>query len=430
MWHLKRLLLASVLLCGCGPKGSDPQKSDSLNPAVAQGDAEATVTAVAANADEMAVTGREIDPELCLLPMPAPLPTASTGEFSDYAWRQFVALSWPAKEGQRGEPDCNKPLAAPGPTVWQSFKTTDEVFLADAEDPGPWNSDMSAVTLQYTAKANASLPVEQGIAQAVGGWLIDQAGNPTYYAISINETSYDYVRENSYFDQAVVSSATNITFPTGSLEIKAAWKILSGSDSAGRFLTMQAQVALFDSAGKPTGATREATVGLVGLHIVYKAENYPQWLWATFEQVDNVFGPHGSGSYRNPSCTGEYCDDNVSPKTSGQPFDVPNQVMRVTPLDKSVESTNSHWQSVVADTPLEYYRLISPQWPVDPNDPGNPQGSPTPGVVANVTMETYIQPTSSCMDCHSTARVPGNAVKSNYSFIFLFAQAPAAGGAQ
>jgi hypothetical protein len=26
------------------------------------------------------------------------------------------------------------------------------------------------------------------------------------------------------------------------------------------------------------------------------------------------------------------------------------------------------------------------------------------------------------MDCHSTARVPGDAVKSNYSFVFLFAQ--------
>ena len=79
---------------------------------------------------------------------------------------------------------------------------------------------------------------------------------------------------------------------------------------------------------------------------------------------------------------------------------------------------------MLAGTPFAFYRLISPQWPSDPNDPGNPQGSPTPGTVANLTMESYIQPTSSCMDCHSTARVPNGSIKSNYSFIFLFAQTP------
>jgi hypothetical protein len=31
------------------------------------------------------------------------------------------------------------------------------------------------------------------------------------------------------------------------------------------------------------------------------------------------------------------------------------------------------------------------------------------------------------MDCHSTARVPNNSVKTNYSFLFLFAQSPRQG---
>jgi hypothetical protein len=57
-----------------------------------------------------------------------------------------------------------------------------------------------------------------------------------------------------------------------------------------------------------------------------------------------------------------------------------------------------------------------------------PDGTPTPGTVANVVLESYIQPTSSCMDCHSTARVPNNNIKTNYSFIFLFAQRPSAAG--
>lgn len=361
---------------------------------------------------------------LCDFPLVAPAATASIAAFSDYAWREFLALNWPVKDGERGTPDCNKALGSDSETVWQSFKTTDELFLKNAADPGPWNSPEMPKVLHYTSKANASLPLEESIAQAVGGWLIDQNKNPTYYAISVNETSYNYVVSNQYYNAELVSKASNVSFPSGALEIKAAWKILQGGDDPKRFFKQRALVENFDSDGKPTGTTTEQLVGLVGMHIVYKAEGYPQWLWATFEQVDNIVGPHGTGSYYNPKCSGEYCEPNISPKKSGQPFDSPNQVNRVTPITEQVSNQNSHWQSIVADTPFRYYQLIVPQWPSDPNNPGNPQGTPTPGVAANVTMESYIQPTSSCMDCHSTARVPGDSVKSNYSFIFLFAQSP------
>lgn len=52
--------------------------------------------------------------------------------------------------------------------------------------------------------------------QAVGGWLIDQAGNPTYYDISANETSYNYIVANQFYNADVVSKANNIYFPMGS----------------------------------------------------------------------------------------------------------------------------------------------------------------------------------------------------------------------
>ena len=371
-----------------------------------------------------------VDPSLCNFPETPPAPTATMSAFATYAWQQFVALNWPVQSGQRGVANCDEALGAPGQTVWESFKTTDELFLTNAQDPGPWNGGAGQPALRYAAKANASLPVEESIAQAVGGWLIDQNGSPTYYFIAVNETSYNYVRSNQYYNANIISQATNVTFPDGALETKAAWKVIQDNDDATRFLTMQAQVEVFDSESNPTGTTRTATVGLVGLHIIYKPVGFPQWVWATFEQVDNLSSAQGHASYFNPNCSGDYCDANVSPKTSGQPFTTPNQITRITPLASDVVTVNSQWQNTVAGTPFQYYQLISPQWPADPLDPGNPQGSPTPGVVANVTMESYIQPTSSCMDCHSTARVPGDAVKSNYSFIFLFAQSPVAGGAQ
>ncbi len=384
----------------------------------------------AKKASELAVTPEPaapeaIDKKYCQLPTQAPDPGAGFSEFSDFAWRQFVALNWPVLADQRGQPNCDAHLGDGDPTVWESYKTTSEIFFPDARDPGPWNTGLGAERiLTQAAKADAKLPVEEQIAQAVGGWLIDQRGKPAYYSISVDKTSYDYVVTNGYYNAEVVSAAPKIAFPSGALEVKASWKILTDADDPARYHRMQARVATFDDNGQPTGDTEAATVGLVGMHIVYKAEGFPQWTWATFEQIDNVDPHQGHASFYNADCSGDYCTPNISPKTSGQPFTMPNQITRITPILPTVAEVNTTWQAKVAGTPWQYYQLISPQWPTDPNDPGNPQGSPTPGVVANVTMESYIQSTSSCMDCHSTARVPGGRVKSDYSFIFLFAKTP------
>lgn len=366
------------------------------------------------------------------LPATAPDPQADLADFSEYTWRLFAALNWPALPGQRGVPDPAASLGDPGPTVWQTYKRTDQIFLTDAVNPGPWNAGATATaSLHYHSKAPDSLPLPPSIQQAVGGWLTDIHSNPTYYEIGVNQTSYDYIRTNGFYNANTVNQAARVAFPTGSLEVKASWRILTAADNPDRYHTLATQVMTFDAAGKPTNTYRDATVGLVGLHIVYQAPGFPQWVWATFEHVDNApdaddaTGTKAAWSYYNADCTGEYCEPNVSPVASGQPFATPNQVTRITPIRPAVAASNARWQQLLTGTAFQYYRLIAPQWPSDPNDPGNPQGTPTPGTVANITMESYIQPTSSCMDCHSTARVPNSSIKSNYSFLFLFAQTPA-----
>lgn len=359
----------------------------------------------------------------------APWPRAGLAEFSDYAWRLFVAVNWPVARGQRGVPDCRLPLGAPGRTVWESYKTVDQIFLANAADPGPWNRGGYAGTLRFRSKAPGELPLEDAIDQAVGGWVIDQRGNPTYYHVAVNEVGYDYIRRNRYYDAGVLNRGPRIDFPTGALEVKGAWRIVERAD-AGRYHTIPARVMTFDAAGRPTGRYRDALLGLTGLHVVYKAPGFPQWTWATFEHMDNApdaASPTGTWSYFGQGCTGPHCTPNVSPTRAGIPFGVPNPVVRLSPIRPEVAAVNARWQSAVASTPFRYYRLIAPQWPSDPDDPGVPDGSPTPGTVANVVMETYIQPTSSCMDCHSTARVPNSSAKTNYSFLFGFAKSPRQG---
>lgn len=354
-------------------------------------------------------------------------------EFADYAWRLFVALNWPTKPDERGVPDCSAALGF-GPTVWETYKTTDQVFLPNAEDPGPWlDGELGQPPLLYRSKVPTNLPVEQSIRQAVGGWLVAQNGWPTYYQIGIDETSYNYIRRNRYYNADVVSRARSIDFPDDSLEIKAAWRVLEPGESSDDFHTRVADVMIFDDEGNPTGETREVRVGLVGFHAIFKAVGFPQWIWTTFEHRRNapLNGEETAGtwSYFDAACSGPYCTPNVSPRETGQPFTSPNQITRLAPLAAAVAAANTTWTArpEIASTPFAHYRLISPQWPTAPNDPGQPQGAPTPSTVANITLESYIQPISSCMDCHSTAQVPGNAVKSNHSFLFLFANRPSGG---
>lgn len=376
----------------------------------------------------------------CQPPTSAPAANASQQAFDDYSWQLFVALNWPAQAGQRGQPDCNQPLGSAGPTVWQSYKTVSEIFLPNGANPGPWNAPLGKRSLgiiNIAALKNTS--VVQAVDQAVGGWLIDQRGNPTYYDISANQASYDYIVQNGFYNANTVAKAQSIAFPAQATEVKAAWRVLTRQDDASRYLTTQAEVAQFDAQGRPTGSTAPATLGLVGLHIIVKAPGYPQWVWATFEQVDNVPGASaGSSPYSYYNASAPAASVNQSPcnwqhqgsqlvctPKPGATFQTPDPLSRVTPIASSTAAVNSQYQQSLSSSVLRYYQLVTTQRPLMPDNPGNPLGQPTPALAANVTMESYIQPNSSCMNCHSMATPVNSAVRSDFSYLFKFAKAPA-----
>src|SRR5436853_7374442 len=56
--------------------------------------------------------------------------------FECMMWQNFVYVNWPALAGQRGVPNSKAKFGAPGPTVWESYKTSDQVFLPGAANPG------------------------------------------------------------------------------------------------------------------------------------------------------------------------------------------------------------------------------------------------------------------------------------------------------
>jgi hypothetical protein len=343
-------------------------------------------------------------------------------DFDEYAWLMFVAMNWPASETERGMPDLLKQIGDPGAVVWQSLRTSESVFQANGADPGNWNAGwdtrggykMAFKSSDISKVSAVAAEHLKSIDQAVGGSLNDQDGNYTYYQKFMNKTEYTYVHDKKYYDKSILNAETSdLILPNQSMEVKSSWKIMTAKDTQSEFFTTPAIVE------QPDGTSLDTIVGLVGLHITMKTPGAPQWVWATFEHKNNVPGDPGSTatsfSYNNPDC--DTCTDNQA-----MPISVPTQVTRYTPIEPDAVAANSKWQGLLTGTVFENYQLITMQWPSDPNDPGNPGGSPTPNISANTTMETYIQRVSNCMTCHNSAGTTNGIIKTDYSFLFLEAQ--------
>lgn len=343
--------------------------------------------------------------------------------FDEFSWQMFVAMNWPAKSGERGIPDRNKKIGDPGEVVWLTYKTSDETFLAKGADPGPWNKagkDYSfSFFLDEVTKVDSDIMSHlSSTNQAVGGPLIDQNGNYTYYSRQLNRTEYDFIRDNEFYNQGVLENlGHDLNLPFQSMEVKSAWRILTDKDKKERFYTVEAEIK------PPKGEKYKALVGLVGLHLTYKAKNHPQWIWATFEHEDNapvqvkdgskpVVKPGVQYSYYNPKCSLEDCPPNQSTK-----YPKPTQLTRRTDIRAEAASSNQKWQQLLKGTVWENYMLVTTQW-----SKSKGKNKPRPRLSANITMESYIQLNSSCMNCHKTATIKGTTYGTDYSFLFLGAE--------
>ncbi|WFU54502.1 hypothetical protein QA639_33570 [Bradyrhizobium pachyrhizi] len=169
-------------------------------------------------------------------------------------------------------------------------------------------------------------------------------------------------------------------------------------------------------------------VGLVGMHIGHKSETSPQWIWATFEQIDNldvdrVAHPNLRPSFFDPDCP--LCTVNVQPqldpKTRLYPR-IPVQASRTISIPSDKVALNREAQAVLAKlgSVWQYYELVDTQWPTDPSSKpsawnsglsqavsNKPGGQPTPVFLTNITMETYFQ-SSNQPACNQEENVPNN----------------------
>jgi hypothetical protein len=387
--------------------------------------------------------------------------------FDCQMWQAFIYLNWPAltQPGQRGQPNPNAKFGASGATVWETYKTVDQTFLPNAANPGPWNqgplmavlakglaqqvstgavrnltreSKVSRKVISSLLRARTAISptILDSVQQASGGVLYDLNGRPVYYEVSLNEDQYNYTIQNGLYDatkQNTFGANNVIALPGGAIETKAAWKILTQTETgSGRFHTTKALVP---------GVLQPVTVGLVGFHIFQTFEGVSQGAWATFYQVDNapllseMFKSKGPFNFYKPPCWPPTCQIVI-------PYNLPNanpgQVVQIDADDPSATSVNNYVQSLLKSysptSPWQHYALHNVQWPLNPVDitklpapqpPNLPNGNPNTETMVNAVLETFVQtPNMGCLFCHVGAPTANGNYASSYSFTFSNAATP------
>jgi hypothetical protein len=281
-------------------------------------------------------------------------PNATPEQAAAFSWQEFIALNWPATKqsglpNQRdtpskachfGDPECT------GPTVWETFRGKVEIFPGAGSPPGysPGEPSFGYDALpQYKYKhdvvacdpAQALDPVpwvnldetdQITLDNMYAGTVPDDVspGNSSPHLIRFlakaNRAEYVYVADNSsptnlndqwwssvpvdvvtrtkaYLASKMVSpragSKTMVSLPYNTIEMKAGWRPLSEDEIAsGHFHT---QTVRFYEQGSTHSryCYRDATWGLVALHIIQKTPSAPYFIYATFEQTDNILTTDG-----------------------------------------------------------------------------------------------------------------------------------------
>jgi hypothetical protein len=473
LWERQKLVCSlclvaiSVLAVGVATLSLRPQ------PAHAQSPPQTSTCAQWQSSSDPIVPVPTVIDRTCAVVPPDFKGTPLQGNLDLYSWITFLAVDWPASEGTCAPDTSLSIVTSPTNPVWMTYLQDSDVFVPAGQKPASWcfvASNVAAAKasasltkkqlaaqrsfrlahlppnvralamkhpevrlfLHHNAKAidrtalkgvarNAQNPSLPEILQATGDILVDQNGRWARFTVAMNQDEYNYVMSKTLWTKAGQKSAGTVSFPltpTGSMEFKSAWKVLGAGDNPSHFVTASA-IVYNDVNGEPSPGPNPVSVGLVGLHITHKTNLQHNWIWSTFEQVEN-----DTTSFYNARCPASQCPPNkttvANPTTAlelnaqGKPNFAPAQVVPITPT--SAQKLNSTFQAMLAGSPWAYYQLISTQWV------GEEGTGPKPAQLGNSVQETFLPAGTnySCMTCHSYATLAGAASTSaDFSYLLM-----------
>lgn len=358
--------------------------------------------------------------------------TTSQKTVNCFAWRQFIALNWPADGHRQGE-SGDRSFAQ-----WQTFPSEADIFGTDGAEPA--RGQRAALPGACAARVEAAhLRPEQlivfqapagparksfrinssgqaGVSDNQASWVGASNNTNLWYEIRISPREADFIVANRLYSvdgqagfiaagHPLVLPKSNEDGPAGAIELKAAWMEVPDPENPKWTFFKTGDAAILDAADDDCRLT---PVALVGLHIIQKTVGQPSFFWATFEHIDNVPDESGpiSGSYNlyseqcrpqdvtveDPRClaapaTGHGlrtvtvgCEPNARPPYHiGGDCPAPRaiQATRLVPTEPDTDDVNAMVQANIAKTfpnsVWQYYKLINVQWAlaraVDPEAP-------------------------------------------------------------
>ncbi|SHJ41317.1 hypothetical protein SAMN04488028_10130 [Reichenbachiella agariperforans] len=292
--------------------------------------------------------------------LPADLPSgaanASLSEAAEFAWNEFIALNWPAVPqsglaNTRDTPDTTKLFGDQSePLVWHTYRSKVEIY--------PWNSHYpngsfiqgDSLVFDYDALPayfyKDSIPPCAEASNQTALVNLDETSqislnfmfagiNPAEatatnsspqlirFLAKGNRSHFDYVTSKGYFNHGgsyyddvqrysnaiandkVVPEDSIVSFPSGTIMVKAAWRLLTAKDTLSQYHTTK--VRYYEKKGEDACYYEDTQWGLVALHIIHKTPTAPYFTFATFEQKDNLLTTDGKpiedaeGKVINPS---------------------------------------------------------------------------------------------------------------------------------
>ena len=243
--------------------------------------------------------------------------------FDNYSWQLFIALNWPA-----GTPPKTARQALTGDLgtrVWETWNRVSQVFgpAPGLADCGPTPAGLERFDIGSDTYGRPVGENEEYIQAATGDPVIDVSGNWTIFERRVGNVEVAFLKAPYGHKEWMLTTragqanlVTNynkkptVFFPVssdqtnganGAMEIKAAWRILDPAKHAENirrfyvrraFLTVAPDLVR-DAKGQPGGKIcAQVDLGLVAMHILQKNARIdglqPQWIWSTFEHVDNA----------------------------------------------------------------------------------------------------------------------------------------------
>ncbi len=265
---------------------------------------------------------------------------ASDTDLIQFAWEEFLSLNWRSSYGENGlrdNPDDSWTWSSdsspyPDLVVWETYahrtelRPYDDMMLPFDKPPHYSFGDpvYPADGASFELFNNLDENNEIGSCDVFAHVSEYGKDNMVLYQAKVNRDEYNYLYYN-YNTKSKLLSATSNTLanieaynayykgatstcncPTdqnviclpcggsaipdqpgstyqGAMEVKTAWRLLVPEDDASKFFTRN--VIIYEKSNDSTYYYNK-TLALIGIHIIHKTTNYPDYIFATWEHVD------------------------------------------------------------------------------------------------------------------------------------------------